>query len=235
MPADPRFLPTSGYDPDDARSRIGPIVEALAEAYPDAGTALRHRNAYELLTATILSAQTTDENVNGVTRELFERYPEPEDLAAADPTEVERIVHSTGFFRQKTKSIIGTARALAEDFEGEVPRTIAELTSLPGVARKTANVVLANAFPDAEHGIFVDTHVRRISQRLALTQQEDPDKIERDLMDLLPPEAWAEVPGRMILLGRGPCNAKDPQHDDCPLLEWCPTGRAARGASPPTE
>lgn len=233
MPKEPRFLPASGYDADDARRRVDPIVRALEEAYPDARTALDHRNPYELLIATILSAQTTDENVNRITPELFRRYPEAADLAAADPSEVEEIVHSTGFFRQKTKSIIGAARALTDDFGGEVPQGLPELTSLPGVARKTANVVLANAFPGADHGVFVDTHVRRVSQRLALTGHEDPDGIERDLMDHLPPETWADVPHRLIFLGRGPCNAKDPRHADCPLLDWCPTGEEALGGSPP--
>lgn len=234
MAKQPRYLPTSGYDPDDARARIGPILRALDEAYPAARTALAHRNPYELLIATILSAQTTDENVNAVTPKLFERYPAPEDLAAADPEDVEGIVRSTGFFRRKTKSIIGAARTLVEDFDGEVPRTIDELVTLPGVARKTANVVLANCFPEADHGIFVDTHVRRTSQRLALTDHEDPDEIERDLMELLPRETWADAPHQLILLGRGPCDAKAPQHDDCPLLEWCPTGAEATAGSPPT-
>lgn len=233
MAKTPRYLPASGYDLDSARERIVPILRALEETYPKARTALRYRNPYELLIATILSAQTTDENVNKVTPELFERFPSPDDLAAADPEEVEGIVRSTGFFRQKTKSIMGAAGKIVEDFGGEVPRTIDELTTLPGVARKTANVVMANCFPDADHGIFVDTHVRRVSQRLALTDQQDPDKIERDLMELLPADAWADAPHQLILLGRGTCDAKEPRHDECPLLEWCPTGLEATGASPP--
>lgn len=233
MAKTPRYLPASGYDPDDARERIGRIVGALEEAYPKARTALAYRNPYELLIATILSAQTTDENVNKVTPGLFERFPSPEDLAAADPEEVEEIVRSTGFFRQKTKSIMGAAGKVVEDFGGEVPKTLEELTTLPGVARKTANVVMANCFPEEEHGIFVDTHVRRLAQRLALTDQEDPDKIERDLMELLPADTWADAPHQLILLGRGPCSAKEPRHDECPLLEWCPTGLEATGASPP--
>jgi endonuclease-3 len=179
-----------------------------------------------LLVATILSAQSTDETVNKVTPKLFGAYPDPESLAAANPADVEKIIYPTGFFRQKTKSIVGASRKIVEDFGGEVPLTIDELTTLPGVARKTANVVIANVAPQAE-GVFVDTHIRRVAQRLALTAQNDPVKIERDLMDLLPRSAWIDVPHAMILLGRGPCNARKPDHAACPLLRWCPTGQAA--------
>lgn len=223
----PRFLPASGYDPVNARKRIRSIVRALARAYPGARTSLHYGTPFELLVATILSAQCTDEVVNRVTPTLFDRYPNPEALASANPAEVEAIIRPTGFFRQKTRSIIGCARRIAEEFGGEVPRTIEELTSLPGVARKTANVVLANVWPGSGHGIFVDTHIRRVGQRLALTDQEDPVKIERDLMDLLPRSAWVDVPHQLILLGRGPCKARDPKHLDCPLLRWCETGLEA--------
>ncbi len=238
MPTPPRYLPASGYDPQDARERIRPIIRALVRAYPEEPrTALTHRSTFELLIATILSAQCTDEMVNKVTPKLFERYPAPEDLAAADPGEVERLIRPTGFFRQKTKAIIGSSRMICEKFHGQIPRTVDELTTLPGVARKTANVVLANTWPwpASDHGIFVDTHVRRISQRLALTDQEDPVRVERDLMEILPRKRWFDIPHRMILLGRGPCNARSPRHTECPLLRWCPSGQAATAASPPAD
>lgn len=213
------------------------IVRALRRAYPNARTALTYRSCFELLVATILSAQCTDEVVNRVTPKLRERYPTPEALARANPSDVEAIIRPTGFFRQKTKAIVGSARKIVEDFGGEVPRTMAELTSLPGVARKTANVVLANRHPRpaSDHGIFVDTHIRRTSQRLALTPNEDPVKIEQDLMALLPENAWVDFPHALILLGRGPCKARNPDHDACPVLQWCPTGLAAQGAAAPTQ
>ena len=228
MPQVPRFLPESGYDPVNAKKRARSIVRALRRAYPEARTSLVYRNPFELLISTILSAQSTDETVNKVTPELFARYPTPADLAAARPDDVEKVIYPTGFFRQKTKSITGAARKITDEFGGAVPLSIEDLTKLPGVARKTANVVIANVAPKAE-GIFVDTHIRRVSQRLALTAQDDPVKIERDLMELLPRGAWVDVPHQMILLGRGPCNARNPQHADCPLLRWCPTGQAALG------
>ena len=235
MPQAPRFIPASGYDPVNAKKRVRPIVRALNRAYPRVRTSLNHGNAFELLIATILSAQSTDETVNKVTPALFERYPDASALAAGRPTDVEKIVYPTGFFRQKTKAIIGCARRLVEEFEGEVPRTIEELTTLPGVARKTANVVLANCWPqpESDHGIFVDTHIRRVSQRLAWTPNEDPVRIERDLMALLAKSAWVDVPHQLIMLGRGPCDARSPDHEACPLLRWCPTGQAARAESPP--
>jgi endonuclease-3 len=236
MPSAPRFLPPSGYDREDAARRAPHIVRALRRAYPGARTALSYETPFQLLVATILSAQCTDEVVNKVTPELFRRYPTPEALAAANPTDVEALIRPTGFFRQKTKAIVGTARKIATDFGGEVPRTVAELTTCPGVARKTANVVLANCYPRpaSDHGIFVDTHIRRIAQRLALTAHEDPVKIELDLMELLPAGAWVDVPHALILLGRGPCRARKPDHEACPLLRWCPTGLEVRAASPPT-
>jgi endonuclease-3 len=232
MPQVPRFLPESGYDPVNAKKRARSIARALRRAYPEPKTSLAYRNTFELLIATILSAQSTDETVNRVTPKLFEKYPTPEALAAADPSDVEKIIYPTGFYRQKTKSIIGAAKTIVEEFGGEVPLTIEQLTKLPGVARKTANVVIANVCPQAE-GIFVDTHVRRVSQRLGLTAHDDPVKIERDLMELFPRSAWKDVPHQLILLGRGPCNARNPRHAECPLLRWCPTGQAALAAAPP--
>ncbi len=233
MPQAPRFLPASGYDAVNARKRVRPVVRALNVAYPQARTSLNHTGPYQLLIATILSAQSTDETVNKVTPELFERYPNPEALAGARTDDVEQIIYPTGFFRQKTKAITGCARKIVDEFGGEVPRTLAALTTLPGVARKTANVVLANCWPqpDSDHGIFVDTHIRRVSQRLAWTDKEDPVKIEQDLMALLPKSAWVDVPHQLILLGRGPCDARRPDHDACPLLRWCPTGQAAKAES----
>jgi endonuclease-3 len=221
---------------NDAKKRIGPILRALDKAYPNARTALAYRNPFELLIATILSAQSTDETVNRVTPVLFARFPDARALAAADPAEVERIVYPTGFFRQKTKSIIAAARALVEKFSGEVPPRIEDLVTLPGVGRKTANVVLANCWPRpaSDHGIFVDTHVARVSGRLELTKSEDPEQIERDLCELVPQSKWAVFPHQLIFLGRGPCNARNPRHEECPLLQWCPTGRKEIGAGGPS-
>ncbi len=228
------FLPPSGFRPSDARKRIGPILRALSRAYPHARTALKYRTPFELLIATILSAQSTDETVNRVTPALFERYPDAAAMSKASPEEIEPLIRPTGFFRQKAKAIVGCAKALTERFGGEVPRRMADLVELPGVARKTANVVLANCCPrpQSDHGIFVDTHVRRTSQRLALTGQDDPDRIEQDLMKLVPKSKWAEFPHQLVFLGRGPCRARNPAHEECPLLEWCPTGRYALRARP---
>ena len=235
MTQTPRFLAPSGYDLMNARSRVRGIVSALKRVFPNARTSLDHDDPWQLLVATIMSAQSTDETVNRVTPLLFESYPTPEALAEADPGDVERIIYPPGFFRQKTKSIIGTSKDLVERFGGEVPRTIEELITLRGVARKTANVVMANCWPqpESDHGIFVDTHIRRVSQRLAWTPNEDPVKIERDLMELLPRKAWVDVPHQLIMLGRSWCDAQRPDHAGCPLLKWCPTGQAALAASPP--
>lgn len=218
--------------PNEAQKRIGPILRALDKAYPNARTALAYRNPFELLIATILSAQSTDETINRVTPILFAHLPDARALAAADPAEVEQIVYPTGFFRQKTKSIIAAARALVEKFGGEVPPRLEDLVTLPGVGRKTANVVLANCWPRpaSDHGIFVDTHVARVSRRLELTKSEDPEEIEQDLCALVPESKWAVFPHQLIFLGRGLCNARNPRHEECPLLQWCPTGRSELGA-----
>ena len=205
------------------RDRIRPIVERLAVEHADASIALRFRTPLELLVSVMLSAQTTDVNVNRVTATLFEKYHRPEDYLAVPQAELERDVFATGFYRQKARSIRGTMRLLLDEFDGEVPRTLAELTRLPGVARKTANVVAAEL--GHAQGIVVDTHVRRLSQRLGLTRQEDPVKIERDLVKLVPRPDWARFPHLMIWHGRRVCDARRPRCDDCVLVDLCPAAR----------
>jgi len=235
MPQTPRFLSPSGYDHVKAKQHVRSIIRALGRTYPNVRTSLDYDGPWQLLIATILSAQSLDDTVNKVTPVLFSRWPTPASLAAANPADVEKVVYPTGFFRQKTKAIMATSADVAERFGGEVPRTMEQLTSLRGVARKTANVVMANVWPQpqSDHGIFVDTHIRRVSQRLGWTPNEDPVKIERDLMELLPKSAWVNVPHQLIMLGRGPCDAQRPDHAGCPLLKWCPTGQAALAEGPP--
>jgi len=198
------------------------ILKRLRETYPDAQCALNHRNAFELLCATILSAQCTDARVNMVTPILFDRYPTPQALAAARAEDVERIIMSTGFFRNKTRSLIGMAQALVAEHGGEVPRTMEELRVLPGVGRKTANVILGNAFGINE-GITVDTHVTRLSRLLGLTRHEDPAKIEQDLMPLFPRDDWALLSHLLIFHGRQVCIARRPRCGDCVLADLCPS------------
>jgi endonuclease-3 len=206
------------------KKRISTILRRLKKAYPDAECALHHRNAYELLVATILSAQCTDETVNKVTPGLFARYPTPQSLAAAEREDVEHLVHATGFFRNKAKNIQGAARALVDDFGGDVPQDMDQLLSLPGVARKTANVVRGVCFGLAD-GVVVDTHVRRLSQRLGLTRNEDPLKIEQDLMRNIPRKQWITFAHQLIWHGRRVCDAKKPKCEECVLLDVCPTGQ----------
>jgi endonuclease III len=203
--------------------RIGPIIERLEAAHPDATIALKFRSELELLVSVMLSAQTTDVNVNRVTATLFEKYRKPEDYLAVPVAELERDIYATGFFRQKTKAIRGTMQTLLEEFDGVVPRTVDELVRLPGVARKTANVVAAE-LGDAQ-GVVVDTHVRRLSQRLGLTRQEDPVKIERDLMKLVPRERWGVFPHLLIWHGRRVCIARRPLCEECVLTDLCPSSR----------
>jgi endonuclease III len=198
------------------------ILERLKAAYPDAQCALHHRNAFELLCATILSAQCTDARVNMVTPVLFSRYPTPQALAAARPEDVERIIMSTGFFRNKTKSLIGMAQALVAEHGGEVPRTMEELRVLPGVGRKTANVILGNAYGINE-GITVDTHVARLSRLLGLTRESDPAKIEQDLMPLFPRDEWGLLSHLLIFHGRQVCVARRPRCGECVLSDLCPS------------
>jgi endonuclease-3 len=212
------------------RERIRPIIERLAAAHPDATIALKSRSDLELLVAVMLSAQTTDVNVNRVTERLFQKYRRPEDYLAVPPEELERDIFATGFFRQKAKSLRGTMKMLLEDFDGQVPRTLDELVRLPGVARKTANVVAAEL--GNPQGIVVDTHVRRLSQRLRLTRQDDPVKIERDLMRLVPRADWGRFPHLLIWHGRRICIARIPRCEDCVLTDLCPSSRVASGIGP---
>jgi endonuclease-3 len=205
------------------KQRIGPIIERLAAEHSDAKIALRFRTELELLVSVMLSAQTTDVNVNRVTEKLFQKYRRPEDYLAVPVEELERDIHATGFFRQKTKAIRGTMQMLLEQFDGVVPRDIDELVRLPGVARKTANVVAAEL--GDPQGIVVDTHVRRLSQRLGLTKQEDPVKIERDLMKLVPREHWGRFPHLLIWHGRRVCIARRPLCEQCVLVDLCPSSR----------
>jgi endonuclease III len=205
------------------RDRIRPIIDRLAIDHADAGIALKFRNPLELLVSVMLSAQTTDVNVNRVTEKLFRKYKRPEDYLAVPPEELERDIYQTGFFRQKTKSLRGTMRMLIEDYGGEVPTEFNDLLRLPGVARKTANVVSAER--GNAQGIVVDTHVRRLSQRLGLTKQEDPVKIERDLMKLVPRADWARFPHLLIWHGRRVCDARRPKCEDCVLVDLCPSSR----------
>lgn len=209
----------------DTKTWARTVVRRLRKAYPDAKCALVHRNPYELTAATILSAQCTDEMVNRTTPALFKRYPTPEKLARARQATVENLIHSTGFFRNKAKNLIGMAKTLVADFGGEVPRTMDELLSLPGVARKTANVVLGVAFGRAE-GVVVDTHVGRISRLLGLTFEKDPVKVERDLMELLPRSEWIDFSHRLILHGRKTCIARRPRCGECVLRRLCPSSTA---------
>jgi endonuclease-3 len=205
------------------RVRIGPIVERLKAEHADARIALRFRSDIELLVSVMLSAQTTDVNVNRVTERLFEKYRRPEDYLAVPPEELERDIYATGFFRQKTKAIRGTMKLLIEEYDGHVPRRLDDLLRLPGVARKTANVVAAEL--GEPQGVVVDTHVRRLSQRLGLTRHDDPVKIERDLQRLVPREHWGILPHLLIWHGRRVCLARAPRCPDCVLIDLCPSAR----------
>jgi endonuclease III len=205
------------------RARIVPIIERLAADHPDAKIALSYRNELELLVSVMLSAQTTDVNVNRVTERLFEKYKRPEDYLAVPPEELERDIYATGFYRQKARALRATMAMLLEEFDGRVPRRLDDLVRLPGVARKTANVVAAEL--GDPQGIVVDTHVRRLSQRLGLTRQEDPVKIERDLQRLVPREYWGLFPHLLIWHGRRVCIARTPRCEDCVVNDLCPSSR----------
>ena len=202
------------------RGHARKVVNRLATRFPTIGTALNYRSPYGLLVATVISAQTTDENVNKATPELFRRWPTATDLAEADPEDVEEVIFSTGFFRQKTKSIIALAQDLVDNFDGEVPDTIDELVTLRGVGRKTASVVLAEAF--GQPAIAVDTHVKRLSGRLGLSDEIDPVSIEQDLKALVPRDEWGRLSMRLIQFGRDICDARAPRCWECEMRSFCP-------------
>jgi endonuclease III len=206
----------AGTDP----KRVAAILAKLDEAYPNATCELNYQNAFQLVIATILSAQCTDVRVNQVTETLFKKYPTPEAFAYATPSELEKEIRPTGFFRNKTKSVMGASKAIVEQFGGEVPRTMEEMLTLPGVARKTANVVLGTAYGIAS-GIVVDTHVQRLSNRLDLTRNEDPKKIEQDLMAVIPKEKWIHFSHQLIWHGRRVCFARKPNCAACNLESLC--------------
>jgi endonuclease III len=205
------------------RERIRPVIERLAAAHPDAVIALRFKNDLELLVSVLLSAQTTDVTVNRVTERLFQKYRSPEDYLAVPPEELEADLRPTGTYRQKARNLRGAMKVLIEEYEGEVPTRLEDLVRLPGVGRKTANVVAAER--GATQGIVVDTHVRRLSQRLGFTRQDDPVKIERDLMRLVPREDWARFPHLLIWHGRRVCIARAPRCPECAVSDLCPASR----------
>jgi endonuclease-3 len=213
---------TGKYNPL-APDRVADILKRLDQLYPDVTCALTHRSAWELLMATILSAQSTDVNVNRVTPELFRKYPTVEAFAALTPEQLEPDVRSTGFFRNKSKSVVGAARKIVTDFGGQVPDNMEQLLTLPGVARKTANVVLGTWFKQAD-GVVVDTHVHRISRRLELTKENEPQKIEQDLMKIIPRDRWILFSHQIIWHGRKLCYARKPKCVDCPLENLCHAG-----------
>ncbi len=202
------------------KARVAAILKALDEAYPDAQCALDHRSPWELLVATILSAQCTDARVNMVTPELFRRFPTPKAMAAAPLDQIEEKIRTTGFYHNKAKSIQGAARKITEDFGGQVPQTLAELVTIPGAARKTANVVLGVSFGKAE-GVVVDTHVFRIARRLELAKAETPEKVEQELMQVLPRDRWISFSHQVIHHGRQVCVARNPKCDRCNLEQLC--------------
>ena len=215
----PRSKSTAAYDPLNPQ-RVQQIISGLDQMYPGVTCALAHRSAWELLVATILSAQSTDVRVNMVTPALFEKYPTVRDFAALEPEQLQPDIYSTGFFRNKAKSVVGAARKIVSDFGGKVPETMDELLTLPGVARKTANVVLGTWFKKNE-GVVVDTHVTRISRRLELTKHEDAPKIEQDLMQIIPRERWTDFSHEVIWHGRKLCVARGPKCADCKIESLC--------------
>lgn len=218
-PAKPTAKKPSGATGTDPK-RVAAILAKLDEAYPNATCELNHHNAFELLIATILSAQCTDVRVNQVTETLFKKYPSPEAFAYATPSDLEKEIRPTGFFRNKTKSVMGASKAVVEKFGGQVPRTMEEMLTLPGVARKTANVVLGTAY-GIPSGIVVDTHVQRLSNRLDLTRNEDPKKIEQDLMAIIPQNKWIQFSHQIIWHGRRVCFARKPNCAGCNMESLC--------------
>ncbi len=216
---------------EDIKARTLKIIRLLKRAYPNAKCSLNHSNAFELLIATILSAQCTDERVNIVTADLFRKYRRPEDYLKASSRELEKDIRTTGFFRNKTRSIQGTARVLTEQYDGQVPKSMDELLELPGVARKTANVVLGNAF-DIHAGVVVDTHVSRLAHRLGLSKEKQPEKIEQDLIQLVPKKDWVVFPHLMIYHGRKICKARNPLCGECVIEKLCPSSFLKTGVLP---
>jgi len=217
---------------DERKARGREIIRRLKRAYPGAKCSLNHSNAFELLIATILSAQCTDQRVNIVTAHLFRKYMKPEDYLKVSPGELEKDIQSTGFFRNKTKSIQGTSKTLIEDYGGEVPHSMEELLELPGVARKTANVVLGNAF-GIKAGVVVDTHVTRLSHRLNFAQQKTAEKIEQELIEIIPRKDWVIFPHLMIYHGRKVCKARTPLCVECTIEKQCPSSFLKTGVPPP--
>ena len=213
------------------KTRTKEIIRLLKRAYPNAKCSLNHSNAFELLIATILSAQCTDERVNLVTADLFRKYRKPEDYLKVSSRELEKDIRTTGFFRNKTRSIQGTARLLTEQYNGQVPNSMEELLELPGVARKTANVVLGNAF-GVRAGVVVDTHVTRLSHRLSLSLEKQAEKIERDLIELVPKKDWVIFPHLLIYHGRRICRARNPACDQCVVEKLCPSSFLKTGQMP---
>jgi endonuclease-3 len=222
--AKPRGRPAGAESPRQRKARLGRIIEILAGLFPQARTALSHRNPYELLVATILSAQCTDKRVNMVTPDVFSRFPDVHALARARIPTLEKLIESTGFFRNKAKNLKACAQGIVERFGGRVPDSMEELVSLDGVGRKTANVVLGNAFGKDE-GVVVDTHVNRLSNLLGLTESRDPVKVEQDLMRLVPRQHWTDFSHWLILHGRATCVARRPRCGDCALYDLCPGRR----------
>jgi endonuclease-3 len=212
----PKSAPAAGTDP----KRVAAILAKLDEAYPNAACELIHQNAFQLLISTILSAQCTDVRVNQVTQTLYKKYPGPKAFAYATPSELEQDIRPTGFFRNKTKSVMGASKAIVEKFGGEVPRTMEEMLTLPGVARKTANVVLGTAY-GIPSGIVVDTHVQRLANRLDLTRNEDPKKIEQELMQVIPQNKWIRFSHQLIWHGRRVCQARKPKCGECNMKALC--------------
>lgn len=204
------------------KERKASVIKAVKAAYPKAGCSLKHRNVWQLLCATILSAQCTDERVNLTTPNLFKAYPTPKALGDAKQEDVEKLIRSCGFYKNKAKNIIAASKMIAENYKGRVPKTMEELTNLPGVARKTANVVLGTGY-GINDGIVVDTHVTRLSNRLGLSKNTEPEKIEKDLVKIVPREEWTNFSHQLIAHGRAICQARNPKCTDCPLKTFCPS------------
>jgi endonuclease-3 len=209
---------------ENAREKIGDMIKILRKNYPKSRTALKFKNPLQILVATILSAQCTDEKVNQITPSLFQKYPKAKDFASADQMKLEEEIRPTGFFRNKARSIINASKMIAEDFNGKVPDSMEELITLRGVARKTANIVLSSAFNKAE-GIAVDTHVRRLALRLGLSREKDPDKIEKDLLSIVPKKDWLDFNYMLVNHGRKICQARKPRCPECVIRHLCPSAK----------